>query len=491
MKYLFSKKAQGTIEYLVIIAVVVVIALVVVSLLLNMNNSEQIDNTADKIHSASRGGIVIREGYSNATDDSLLVLRNNDPGVLTLKTIKTGNTTETYNTKIFSGQEQLINLNQMECKCEAGQSSKICEYTINYESEHGIPYTITQEVSAECLEEISTPKPPTEPQYTYSNIDCFDNTQDPIPICTLSDLNRIREDITANYKLMNDINASDTINWNGGAGWTPIGPTFPNYFTGDFDGQGFEIKNLFINYNNQAGLFNTIYTSTIQNIGLSDVNITGYDTVGALAASSTNSNIINSFVTGDISEVSEDFSIGVGGFFGGGSSTDINESYTNVNVTTNLSYAGGIAGYVSNLTLNDSYTTGTITGPLILGGIFGEGSATIRNSYSSINITGDFPSGGLFALESTSVQIINSFSTGNHTGNVDGIVPDITSNTTLTNTYTTNSDCGLDAGCTANQSLSSFYSTSHGVYTNSGSEWDFDNIWKSNSNALPTLRVFD
>ena len=65
-----SKKAlvaQGTIEYLVVIAVVVVLSLVVVALVINVSSSpsQQISSSSDKLGNVAVGGISIVEAVSD------------------------------------------------------------------------------------------------------------------------------------------------------------------------------------------------------------------------------------------------------------------------------------------------------------------------------------------------------------------------------------------------------------------------------------------
>ena len=48
--------------------------------------------------------------------------------------------------------------------------------------------------------------------------------------------------LSANYVINNDIDCSDTVNWNSGNGFVPI-----YVFAGTFDGQGYKIAGLFIN----------------------------------------------------------------------------------------------------------------------------------------------------------------------------------------------------------------------------------------------------
>jgi surface protein len=163
----FTKKAQGqgTIEYLIILAIVVVIGLTVASLISSSSNTEQINTTTDKIDAQTRGGITVTEGYTDSISENIIVLRNNDPKPLTLKTIKSGDIEKTYNQKIFSGTEQGVKLDEIDCICTAGQTSRTCEYNLTYESENGIEYTTTQEVRVECLEEINTTNNVVEPEY--------------------------------------------------------------------------------------------------------------------------------------------------------------------------------------------------------------------------------------------------------------------------------------------------------------------------------------
>ena len=87
--------------------------------------------------------------------------------------------------------------------------------------------------------------------------------------------------LDGNYVLGADIDASATAGWNDGKGFAPVG-YFGNYFTGTFDGLGHVIKKLTIKNpvdsegNAQdAGLFGSAEGASIQNVGLTDVDISG------------------------------------------------------------------------------------------------------------------------------------------------------------------------------------------------------------------------
>lgn len=105
-------------------------------------------------------------------------------------------------------------------------------------------------------------------------------------INNVTDLQNMNIDKAGNYYLTGNIDASDTITWNAGAGFVPVG-TSGTKFTGTFDGCGFTISDLFINRNtNGQGLFGFVGAlAKIANVTLSNVNITGGGYwVGALAA---------------------------------------------------------------------------------------------------------------------------------------------------------------------------------------------------------------
>jgi hypothetical protein len=132
-----------------------------------------------------------------------------------------------------------------------------------------------------------------------------------IEIRTVSDLNSMRECLTCDYVLMNDLDLTfDTSDeegllFNDGSGWNPIG-TFNNPFEGSFDGNGFKIIGLTIKRDqNYVGLFARIARTTnrdkrVENLVLEDVNIQGRDYVGAIAGNIEYAAIDGISISGDI-----------------------------------------------------------------------------------------------------------------------------------------------------------------------------------------------
>jgi hypothetical protein len=70
-------KAQGTVEYLVILAVIVIIALVAVFIILNSTEfGNSSSDTGSKINQSSRAGISVVNSYLNPDGNVILVLKN-------------------------------------------------------------------------------------------------------------------------------------------------------------------------------------------------------------------------------------------------------------------------------------------------------------------------------------------------------------------------------------------------------------------------------
>jgi len=181
-------------------------------------------------------------------------------------------------------------------------------------------------------------------------------SSDPFLITTESELNETRLNTTASYRLENNLTLTL---WQTGNGWTSI-PSF----SGEFDGDGHVISNLYINRSqNNQGLF-SIVSGTIKHLGLENISITavGAQFVGGLV--STLSGTINqTYVkTGDIYASSDS-----GGLVGYTNSGKIYHSYSEVNMTAGTNaQIGGLTGYLSGSgnTIVNSYVRGntSITG---------------------------------------------------------------------------------------------------------------------------------
>ena len=180
--------------------------------------------------------------------------------------------------------------------------------------------------------------------------------------------------------------------------WNPIGNSF--WFSGNFDGQGHSISNIYVNDAfSHKGLFGRVRSESIMNV-----------------------NLIGGFVGSIFSQAEgEDRafpSSAIGGLVGD-AGCNITNCHSSVNVYGNRS-VGSLCGYAGGIISNCS-ATGMVTGVQACGGLVGEAyEGEIRNSYASGNInviSGDIHAstakciGGLVGEFSFS-YVNNCYSTG-------------------------------------------------------------------------------
>lgn len=171
----------------------------------------------------------------------------------------------------------------------------------------------------------------------------------PYQVANAEQLNAVRNDLSAHYVQISDIDLS------GYSDWKPIGNLSDTAFIGSYNGQGYKISNLTISNEEYiyVGLFGTCKAkSVVSNINLDNINIT------------------------------------------------INK------VRSGILYVGGIAG-ISESNINDCTVSGIINisdfGPyfhyaIIVGGILGNGNVNASTSSSSISVLskqGDIYCGGI------------------------------------------------------------------------------------------------
>ncbi|WP_411877763.1 YDG domain-containing protein [Polaromonas sp. YR568] len=201
--------------------------------------------------------------------------------------------------------------------------------------------------------------------------------------------------LNKNFKLANNIDASGTVNWNGGAGFNPIASGAQ--FFGTLDGGGHVIDQLVINRpgDTDVGLISLMNGGTVSNLGLTGGSVTGDDNVGALVGRSIGT-IINSH-----SSAAVNGSQRTGGLVGTNAGT-ISNSYASGDVSGSI-YTGGLAGTNSG-TVSGSYATGTVLGSNA-GGLVGVNSNAISNSYASgaVGTASDHTTGGLAGINSGTI----------------------------------------------------------------------------------------
>ena len=317
---------------------------------------------------------------------------------------------------------------------------------------------------------------------------------------TSQDLQGINGNLSGNYVLGADIDASSTWQWNVYTGFDPIGFYNANLspmdlsqqaFRGRFDGLGHAINGLSIESMYQGiGLFAiTHQDALIQNVGLTNIGISGYGKTGGLVGLNLGT-INNAYVnTGLVTGNTQQYGGLVGWNFNYG---NILNSYANVTVKgkySNNNYIGGLVGYSDGL-ISSSFATGQVTGNNYVGGLVGGTSGPVNNSYATGTVIGNQYVGGLVGFNGGNVD--KTYSSGNVIGNqyVGGLVGGgngITTNS-FWNTSTsgrTSSAGGVGKTTAELQQISTF------------ANWDIDDaggtgkIWRIyEGRSAPLLRHF-
>ena len=267
--------------------------------------------------------------------------------------------------------------------------------TVWQTQENGYPTLAEKEQST-----IESPNKDTYPDL-LEDMDGSGSENDPYVITNISELQAIEADLDAHYVLGSNIDAAETAEWNEAEGFwndprgfTPIGDTLEESFTGTLDGDSHTISNLMVARSDteDIGLFEHVGPSgTIKDVILTEADITGGSySAGALAGVSE----------GTISNVSAGGNIAGSQYTGG----IVGYSYGKIKRTSwsgsvDGGTAGGIAGVLdpgaSGSTIATSYTTGSVNGE-DAGGIVGYafGGTSIEGSYSTASIAGE-TAGGL------------------------------------------------------------------------------------------------
>ncbi|MCT7497973.1 two-partner secretion domain-containing protein, partial [Aliarcobacter cryaerophilus] len=330
-----------------------------------------IDNSNGTIGNEKVGATVIQNALNNNTD--IEIQANNNINVNQAITWSTAQElTLNAGNNIYINKEITATNNSGKLALKYGQSSA---------TGGSSDYYVNAKVNLKAGQNFSTQKGSNVANLKNYMVITDLGTQTSSNDGTLQGMKSDLGNTNANYVLGSDIDASETSSWNSGEGFTPIG-VFANSFYGTFDGLGHTISNLYINRgsSDSIGLFGDLNYSTIRNLGLLNVDITGRFDTGSLVGKSNNGGIIsNSYATGTVRGTTM-----VGGLVGIGLSGIIENSYSKVNVVANngpgFKRAGGLAGYV--YIINNSYASGTVTGTLADEYKYGlAGTATITNSW--------------------------------------------------------------------------------------------------------------
>jgi hypothetical protein len=251
-----------------------------------------------------------------------------------------------------------------------------------------------------------------------------------LEIRTWYDLDAVRNNLAGNHTLMNDLDittpgyeevAGPTANQ--GHGWQPIGYVERIFWdspfggggsrtdwyglNGTFDGQGYEIRDLFINRptENDVGLFGAVDEGgVVTDIGAVSVIVSGWNYVGGLVGRNRGT-VLNCY-----SSVRVTGYHGVGGLVGWNYLGTVSDSYSTVSVTGDW-YVGGLVGINNGGTVSNSYSTGNVTGDEDVGGLVGiNDQGTVSNSFWDIQTSGQTTWDGATGKNTTEMKNIATFS---------------------------------------------------------------------------------
>ncbi|TKI70427.1 filamentous hemagglutinin N-terminal domain-containing protein [Sulfurimonas crateris] len=230
-------------------------------------------------------------------------------------------------------------------------------------------------------------------------------------------LQNINSGLSGKYALGSNIDASSIANF------VPLGK-ISTPFTGKFDGLGHAIDKLTVNSSDlltDVGLFGDISGATIENLGLTNIDITSTNnySVGGLVGFMNNASTIKkSYVDGGIIR-NTNANNGTGGFVGQiyDAASNISESFANVAIvnTNTIQNVGGFVGENGGV-IKDSYALGSIDNADYTGGFVGWNSnenqtstGSIINSYANVTITNSTHTGGFDENSDTKANFTNCY----------------------------------------------------------------------------------
>lgn len=293
-------------------------------------------------------------------------------------------------------------------------------------------------------------------------------SDDPYRISTLTELQSVEDHLNKHFVLLNDIDASESIYWNSGKGFDPVGKE-ETPFTGTFDGNGQEIIGLSIQRNSTkfVGLFGHTDEANIRSLSLIDVNIRGANETGALAGKirggkvsliKISGNVRGRTYTGGLTGFNHsgliEFVIVESNVFGRsyvGGLAGINrgrilQSSFNGEAKASGHNLGGLAGNNYDGLIAESFSKGAVAGESVssVGGISGSNGGNIFRSYSVAEVSGRAYVGGLVGNNHRGT-ISWSYSTGavNGFNLVGGLAGVNRQNGEITESYTTSPVSGV------------------------------------------------
>ena len=226
--------------------------------------------------------------------------------------------------------------------------------------------------------------------------------------------------------------------------WTPIGTEFSEY-TGEFAGNGFSVRGMYIPEGDVVGLFGaTSATADISDITITESIINGGNAVAPVVGVNFGKirgvKVIYTTVNGveNVGGI-----VGENGNFG--QITESSSIYSDVNGEENV---GGIVGYaLVDSVIETCCSFNDVTGKQAIGGIVGETEGNISRSFNAGNVAATYTyAGGIAGRVSFGAEISNCYNTGNVSAELraGGIVGQLRQQSVIDSTYSIGNVFGID-----------------------------------------------
>lgn len=254
--------------------------------------------------------------------------------------------------------------------------------------------------------------------------------------------------------------------------WTPIGDYYDKSFKGTFDGNGYKVSGVYIEYSGDSGylgLFGCLGEGgVIKNVGVEESYVRGTGiqaNVGSVCGKNSGGTISNSYNAGSVEGTRHD--VAVGGVCGYSYYGEISNSYNAGSVEGGeLAFVGGVCGENYEGKIFNSHNTGSVkgTGEASVGGVCGHNYfGEISNSYNVGSVKGgdNAKVGGVCGMNNgfNSGMISNSYNVGSVEGGGSALVGGVCGHNplgTISNSYnagsvTGKSDASVGGVCGKNE----------------------------------------
>ena len=241
------------------------------------------------------------------------------------------------------------------------------------------------------------------------------SSEHPYQIANWYHLDSVRSHLGDHFVLLNDLDdgidgyselAGPAADEN--KGWQPIGG-LGNEFSGTFDGQRYEIRDLAIDRpQDGVGLFGCVSGGSIESVGIVNAQVTANDWVGTLVG--VNDGIVsNCCATGNVSAHAM-----CGGLVGcNGNTGTVEYCHSTCTVSCSWNDAGGLVGY-NDGEVTHCYATGDVAGGGAAGGLVGHNPGVVSSGHATGTVSGSVYVGGMVGLSSGTVG--NCYAIGEVTG---------------------------------------------------------------------------